>query len=48
LRAHVFVAIHSSRAHVRKEAEAIKGAEDTVYTETFKREMIRSRKYRTK
>lgn len=29
-------------------AEAIKGSEDTVYTETFKREMIRSRKYRTK
>jgi regulator of RNase E activity RraA len=29
-------------------AEAIKGAEDTVYTETFKRELIRSRKYRTK
>jgi regulator of RNase E activity RraA len=29
-------------------ADAIKGAEDTVYTETFKREMIRSKKYRTK
>ena len=29
-------------------ADAIKGAEDTVYTETFKREMIASRKYRTK
>jgi regulator of RNase E activity RraA len=29
-------------------AEAIQGAEDTVYTETFKREMIASRKYRTK
>ena len=29
-------------------ADAIKGAEDTLYTETFKREMIRSRKYRTK
>jgi regulator of RNase E activity RraA len=29
-------------------ADAIKGAEDTVYTETFKREMIQSRKYRTK
>jgi regulator of RNase E activity RraA len=29
-------------------ADAIKGAEDTVYTETFKREMIRTRKYRTK
>jgi 4-hydroxy-4-methyl-2-oxoglutarate aldolase len=28
--------------------EAIVAAEDTVYTETFKREMIRSRKYRTK
>ncbi|HVQ31469.1 MAG TPA: hypothetical protein VMV21_17870 [Vicinamibacteria bacterium] len=27
--------------------EAIRGAEDTVYTETFKREMIRSGKYRT-
>ena len=27
--------------------EAIQGAEDTVYTETFKREMIRSHKYRT-
>jgi regulator of RNase E activity RraA len=29
-------------------AAAIKGAEDTVYTETFKRELIQSRKYRTK
>ncbi len=29
-------------------AEVVKGAEDTVYTETFKRELIRSRKYRTK
>ena len=29
-------------------ADAIQGAEDTVYTETFKREMIASRKYRTK
>ena len=29
-------------------AEAIQGAEDTVYAETFKREMIASRKYRTK
>ena len=28
--------------------DAIKGAEDTVYTETLKREMIASRKYRTK
>jgi regulator of RNase E activity RraA len=28
--------------------DAIKGAEDTLYTETFKREMIASRKYRTK
>jgi 4-hydroxy-4-methyl-2-oxoglutarate aldolase len=28
--------------------DAIKGAEDTVLTETFKREMIRTRKYRTK
>ena len=28
-------------------AEAIKGAEDTVYTETFKREMIQTKKYRT-
>ena len=27
--------------------DAIRSAEDTVYTETFKREMIRSRKYRT-
>jgi regulator of RNase E activity RraA len=27
--------------------DAIKGASDTVYTETFKREMIRSKKYRT-
>jgi len=29
-------------------ADAIKGAEETVYTETFKRELIASRKYRTK
>jgi 4-hydroxy-4-methyl-2-oxoglutarate aldolase len=29
-------------------AEAITAAEDTVYTETFKREMIRTGKYRTK
>jgi regulator of RNase E activity RraA len=29
-------------------ADAIKAAEDTVYTETFKREMIASRKYRTR
>jgi hypothetical protein len=29
-------------------AHVVKGAEDTVYTETFKRELIRSRKYRTK
>jgi regulator of RNase E activity RraA len=29
-------------------ADAIKAAEDTVYTETFKREMIQTRKYRTK
>jgi len=28
--------------------EVIKGAEDTVYTETFKREMIQTGKYRTK
>jgi regulator of RNase E activity RraA len=28
-------------------AEAIKGAEDTVYNETFKREMIKTGKYRT-
>jgi regulator of RNase E activity RraA len=28
-------------------ADAIKGAEDTLYTETFKRELIASRKYRT-
>ena len=28
-------------------ADAIKGAEDTVYTETFKREMIKTGKYRT-
>jgi len=28
-------------------ADAIKGAEDAVYTETFKREMIRTKKYRT-
>lgn len=27
--------------------DAIKGASDTVYTETFKREMIKSKKYRT-
>jgi len=27
--------------------DAIKGAEDTVYTETFKREMVRTKKYRT-
>jgi regulator of RNase E activity RraA len=29
-------------------ADVIKGAEDTVYSETFKRELIRSGKYRTK
>ena len=28
-------------------ADAIKGAEDTVYTETFKRELIQTKKYRT-
>jgi hypothetical protein len=29
-------------------AEAIKDAENTVYTENFKREMMRSRKYRSR